>query len=110
MTDIERTKWLLCTKAIDLAADVKRMEENADRIQKVNIFLIRRYYDELAREFGAEDSLTEDILDGAIQSKEDLREQLRFMRVFDAIAAKMNVEMPEPYYCYGFSGTKESQN
>lgn len=106
MTDIERTKWLLCGKAIDLAADVKRLEGNMDRIQKVNIFLVRRYYDELAREFGTEDSLTEEILDEAIRSKEDLREQFRVMRVFDAIASKMNEEMPDPWYCYGIDYSK----
>lgn len=106
MSDIERTKWLLCGKVIDLVADVKRLEENMDRIQKINIFLVRRYYDELAREFGTEDSLSEEILDGAFKSKDDMREQFRYMRVFDAISKKMNEEMPEPWYCYGIDYSK----
>ena len=52
MTPYQEAKYSLEGKAIEIASQLRSMEEQIDTVQKVNIYLMRKYRDELLAEFG----------------------------------------------------------
>lgn len=105
MTEIEKTNYNITRKAIEIASDIEKLEREMDKVQKVNIYLMRKYRDELLKEF------PETIGDTELQkfaeemteiSKDRMIEMLKSMSLYEQIAKKMNEEMPEPWYCYGY--------
>lgn len=106
MTEIEKTHYTIAGKAIEIASDIEKLEKEMDKVQKVNIYLMRKYRNELLKEF------PETIGDNELQkfaeemteiSKDRMLEMLKSMSLYEQIAKKMNEEMPEPWYCYGFT-------
>lgn len=65
------------------------LENNNDKIYKINIYLMRKYKDDLIKEFGGENNF------------------IQWLKIFEDIIKQMNEEMPEPWYTYGI-GRKEN--
>lgn len=102
MTQYEKTKWLIFDKAIEVADLVKKQEEEADKICKVNIYLMRKYGSELLKDFkdSPEGIAQEKIINEIPTCNDDIKEMLFYNAIFDKIANEMNEEMPHPWYCY----------
>ena len=82
---------------IDCAAktaykELKKYLEQADKMYKVNIYLLRKYKNDLIKEFKGED---------------EIYEYIKLMNIFEEIAKVMNEEIPGPWYTYGI-GRKEN--
>lgn len=58
-------------------------EEAIDKLVKANIYLLQRYGDDLAKEFGFDRNSVSDCT-----------------RLLDMIAEKMDSDMPNPWYSY----------
>lgn len=101
MTEIEKTHYTIARKTIEIASDIERLEREMDKVQKVNIYLLRKYREELLKEFPDTSKPISELL-GDI-NKVDLSETMKILSLYDRIAEKMNEEMPEPWYCYGFT-------
>lgn len=102
--EMKTTHHVYATKAVQLAADIERMEESYDKIQKVNIWLMRRYRKDLIEEF-SDEKIKEDyseIFNLKNADTKGLKEALIVSHLFDRIAEEMNKEMPLPWYMYGF--------
>ena len=103
MKNYEKAKYSLEEKAIEIARDLRKMEEIMDRERKVNIYLMRKYYDDLTEEFSAEldesniDYMDEESFKEAIAR---FNESSKILRLYDLIAKKMDEEMPYPTYDY----------
>lgn len=85
--------------------NVEKITKTNDKIMKVNIYLMRKYLDELEKEFEDEfhqkfsvDGIPQEILD------DNFVKIMRINMIFDKIAEHMNNEMPLPWYEYGFCG------
>lgn len=106
MTEIEKTHYTIAGKAIEIASDIEKLEREMDKVQKVNIYLMRKYRDELLKEFPetiGDTELQELVEEITKTSKDNMLEIFKSMSLYDQIAKKMNEEMPEPWYCYGFT-------
>ena len=105
MTEYEKNKWIITNKVIEIAELIKKQEENADKIAKVNIYLLRKYKDDLLKEFELEVEKEEKFINNyMLNCSEELKEELIINKIYEEIAKRMNEEMPEPWYCYGFGG------
>ena len=65
---------------------LEQVEKNIDKIYKINIYLMRKYKDNLIKEFGSENNF------------------IQWLKIFEDIVKQMNEEMPEPWYTYGIGG------
>ena len=84
---------------------IEQIAKTNDKIMKVNIYLMRKYLDELEKEFEDEfpqkfsvDGIPQEILD------DNFVKIMRINMIFDKIAEHMDKEMPLPWYEYGFCG------
>ena len=113
MNEYTVTKSHLANKALELAQDLARLEEQTDEIYKIGLFLLRRYKDDLMKEFSiSRFDLTDETRALAKLMKvdvdnEDTWNDIIFFQIVNKIKMKMKEEMPDPWYCYGF-GLKES--
>ena len=85
--------------------NVEKIAKTNDKIMKVNIYLMRKYLDELEKEF--EDEFHQKFsVDGIPQESLDdnFVKIMRINMIFDKIAEHMNNEMPLLWYEYGFCG------
>ena len=110
------TKSLLEQKALDLAEDLRRIEEQMDDMCKVNLYLLRRYKDDLIQEFNIEipQGIFEDPWFKALeqifnQNVKYENETLILSLIINRIKEKMKQEMPDPWYCYGIGGMPDVQ-
>ena len=76
----------------DLKKYIDQLEHTADRMYKIALYLLRKYKDDLMKEYGCEND-----------------ELSFFLTVMDRIYVKMYKEMPELWYTYGI-GRKEAEN
>lgn len=107
--DYLNSKSYLVEKALELANAVSHVDEQLDTIYKINFYLIRRYKDDLIKEFNVDEikvpeewnNLFEKVFNTPINTNS---ETIKLQRVFNCIKDKMKEEMPEPWYCYGIGG------
>lgn len=105
MTEYEKNKMYISNKAIEIAELIKKQEETMDTVQKVNIYLLRKYKDELLKEFEIDVANEEKFIAEVIKTdNESIKQGLIINKIYSKIAEKMNKEMPDPWYCYGFGG------
>ena len=111
--DYLNTKSYLEQKALDLANAVSHIDEQLDDMYKINLYLLRRYKDDLLKEFQLEnDELPQewvDMLSKVFNTTYDPKnESIQLMRITNKIKEKMKEEMPYPWYCYGFGGSENA--
>lgn len=113
--DYINTKSYLAQQALDLANTLSRIDEQLDDSYKINIYLLRRYKEDLIKEFNIE--LPENIFDDPwykIFEKTFIKNELAkddtliLMLIMNKIKEKMKEEMPNPWYCYGFGGKENA--
>lgn len=110
-TDYINTKSYLAQQALDLANTLSRIDEQLDDMYKINLYLLRRYKDDLIKEFNIDipEGILEDpwfkLLEKTFNQKVDFEnETLILSLISNCIKDKMKEEMPDPWYCYGFGG------
>lgn len=70
--------------------DKETYNHNMDYLYKINLWLLRKYGDELFEKFGIDKNNFSSV-----------------MKMFDAIYTEQCKEMPLPWYQYGFGGKEE---
>ena len=93
-----------------MAQDIRRMEEQIDDLYKMNVFFLRRYKDDLIKEFNIQppENLPEQfqgllaLFPSAKPDGEAFKKTYITSALVNRIKDIMKEEMPEPWYCYGF--------
>ena len=113
MTDYLKHYSHLTNKVIDWFEDIQALEQQTDRLYKVNLYLLRKYKDDLIKEFnidipnGVIDDPWFKLLEVAFNSQINYEsESLILSLIISKIEEEMNKEMPEPWYCYSFCSSK----
>lgn len=115
-TEYINTKSYLTQQILDLANTLSRIDEQLDDMYKINLYLLRRYKDDLIKEFNID--IPEGVLDDPWfkllektfnQNINFENETLILSLILNRIKDKMKEEMPDPWYCYGF-GVAENKN
>ena len=107
------TKSLLEQKLLDLVNDLHHIEEQMDDMYKINLYLLRKYKDDLIKEFNIEvpeelfDSPWFKLFETTFNQKATAKDETLILSlIINRIKQKMKEEMPDPWYCCGF-GLKE---
>lgn len=115
-TDYINTKSYLAQQALDLANTLSHIDEQMDDMYKINLYLLRRYKDDLIKEFKIDipEGVLEDpwfkLLETTFNQKVNLgSETLLLSLIANCIKEKMKKEMPDPWYCYGFGGNTHNE-
>lgn len=110
-TNYINTKSYLAQQALDLANTLSRIDEQLDDLYKINLYLLRRYKDDLIKEFhidipeGILDNPWFKLLETTFNQNVNLEsETLLLTLITNKIKEKMKEEMPDPWYCYGIGG------
>lgn len=102
MEKYQEARYILEGKAIEMAKVLRGMEEEMDNIHKVNVYLMRRYRDELLEEFkddiNNEKNLFVDLFGDKVDS--NMKEAIAIRFMYQKIASLMKKEMPDPWYMY----------
>ena len=108
------SKSQLTNKILDWVKDIQNIEQQMDRLYKINLYLLRRYKDDLIKEFNIEvpEGIFNDpwfkLLESTFNQKVDTENETLIMSLITSkIEEEMKKEMPDPWYCYGF-GRKEN--
>lgn len=116
-TDYIKTKSYFAQQILDLANTLSRVDEQLDDMYKINLYLLRRYKDDLIKEFNIDvpQGVLEDpwfkLLETSFNQKVNLEsETLILTLITNQIKEKMKKEMPEPWYCYGIGNISNDQN
>ena len=88
-----------------------------DRLYKINLYLLRKYKDDLIKEFNIEipEGVFNDpwfkLLETTFNQKVDKEDETLIMSLITSkIEEEMKKEMPDPWYCYGFGGKVSDGN
>ena len=105
------SKSQLTNKILDWVKDIQSMEWQMDRLYKINLYLLRKYKDDLIKEFNIEvpEGVFNDpwfkLLESTFNQKVDKEDETLIMSLITSkIEEEMKKEMPDPWYCYGFGG------
>lgn len=109
-----KAKSMFAEKLGDLLGSIQFMEKQVDDIYKINMYLMRRYKDDLIKDLGIERptetparvKTLADIFKIDPLNEETLIDQMMFAQATNKIKEIMNKEMPDPWYCYGFGNIK----
>lgn len=109
-----KAKSMFAEKLGDLLGSMQFMEKQVDDIYKINMYLMRRYKDDLIKDLGIERpteiparvKTLADIFKIDPLNEETLIDQMMFAQATNKIKEIMNKEMPDPWYCYGFGNIK----
>ena len=109
-----KAKSMFAEKLGDLLGSMQFMEKQVDDIYKINIYLMRRYKDDLIKDLGIERpteipeeaKMLASIFKVCPIDEDSLLNQIMFMQAMNKIKEIMNKEMPDPWYCYGFGNIK----
>lgn len=109
-----KAKSMFAGKLNDLLESMHFMEQQIDDIYKINMYLMRRYKDDLIKDLGIErpTELPEEakmlasIFKVCPIDKDTLLNQIMFMQATNKIKEIMKQEMPDPWYCYGIGNIK----
>ena len=117
MNEYLATKSHLTNKLLEWIDDIQLLEKQTDRLYKINLYLLRRYKDDLIKEFNIDipKGVLEDpwfkLLETTFNQKITMEnETLILSLITSKIEEEMNKEMPEPWYCYGFGSLNSSNN
>ena len=105
------SKSQLTNKVLDWVKDIQNIEWQMDRLYKINLYLLRRYKDDLIKEFNIEvpEGIFNDpwfkLLETTFNQKIDKEDETLIMSLITSkIEEEMKKEMPDLWYCYGFGG------
>lgn len=109
-----KAKSMFAGKLNDLLGSIQVMEKQADDMYKINMYLMRRYKDDLIKDLGIERptylparvKTLADIFKIDPLNEETLIDQMMIAQATNKIKEIMNKEMPDPWYCYGFGNIK----
>ena len=111
MNEYLATKSHLTNKILEWVNEIQALEKQTDRLYKINLYLLRKYKDELIKEFDIDipEGILDDpwfkLLESAFNQQITMEnETLILSLITSKIEQKMNEEMPEPWYCYSFGG------
>mgnify|MGYP006916038594 CR=1 FL=1 len=114
MTEYENSKWLCEKNLLEAAHNIRNMEEQIDKVYKVSMYIIRKYGDELQKDFKAkimskEDFMKQKILGDTLSDDfcKNMYDYYVNQAIFDKIAEEMKKQYPEPWYSYGFCNTSK---
>lgn len=103
------TKSHLTNKVLEWINEIQSLEQQTDRLYKINLYLLRKYKDDLIKEFNIEipENIFNDpwfkLLEATFNDKVDYEnETLILSLITTKIEEEMKKEMPEPWYCYSF--------
>lgn len=104
---MEKTQSFLLDKVFDLISAIQQLEKQMDDIYKINYYLIRKYQDDLIKEFKIEHPETaESCVLWAKMFDPDttsLADTLNILDITNKIRDEMKKEMPDPWYSYGIA-------
>lgn len=105
------TKSHLTNKVLEWINEIQFLEKQTDRLYKINLYLLRKYKDDLIKEFNIDipKGVLEDpwfkLLETTFNQKITMKDETLILSLITSkIEEEMNKEMPEPWYCYGFGG------
>lgn len=109
-----KAKSMFAGKLNDLLESIHFMEQQIDDIYKINMYLMRRYKDDLIKDLGVkkpteipeEAKMLASIFKVCPMDEDSLLDQIMFMQATNKIKEIMHKEMPDPWYCYGFGSNK----
>lgn len=108
------SKSQLTNKVLEWVKDIQNIEWQMDRLYKINLYLLRRYKDDLIKEFNIEvpEGIFNDpwfkLLESTFNQNVDTEsETLILSLITSKIEEEMKKEMPDPWYCYGFGGKEK---
>lgn len=109
-TDYLITKSILEQKALDLASHLRHIEEQMDDLYKINLYLIRKYKDDLIQDLNIQpiENMPEQfygllsLFPGARANEEEFIQQYYILAAINKIKDIMKEEMPDPWYCYSY--------
>jgi len=116
-TDYIKSKFRLANKAIDIAYELERLEQQMDDMYKINTYLLRRYKGDLMKEFDIkeEQEISKEAM--ALMSifncetfeRDAILDFVTTMQIANKIKEIMNNAMPDPWYCYGFGNIDKGE-
>ena len=114
-TDYLVTKSYLESQALELASGLRRLEEEMDDMYKINLYLLRKYKDDLIQDLQIEipEGIFNDpwfkLFETAFNQHVDSEnETLLMILITNKIKDIMKEELPLPWYCYGFGAKVEN--
>ena len=117
MNEYLATKSHLTNKILEWVDDIQLLEKQIDRLYKINLYLLRRYKDDLIKEFNIDipKRVLEDpwfkLLETTFNQKITMEDETLILSLITSkIEEEMNKEMPESWYCYGFGSLNSSNN
>lgn len=117
MNEYLTAKSHLANKILEWVNEIQALEKQTDRLYKINLYLLRKYKDELIKEFNIDipEGILDDpwfkLLESAFNQQITMEnETLILSLITSKIEQKMNEEMPEPWYCYSFDILNKSFN
>lgn len=117
MNEYLATKSHLANKILEWVNEIQTLEKQTDRLYKINLYLLRKYKDELIKEFNIDipEGILDDpwfkLLESAFNQKVTTEDETLILSLITSkIEQKMNEEMPEPWYCYSFDILNKSFN
>ena len=103
----------LTNQMLDCIQDIQELEKSVDRLYKINLYLLRKYKDNLIKEFNIEipEGVFEDpwfkLLETTFNQKVNREDETLILSlIINKIDEEMQKEMPDPWYCYGFGSSK----
>ena len=106
----------LTNKVLNWLNDIQALESQMDDLYKINLYLLRRYKDDLIKEFNIElpeiPNEWQVLLNVAFNTTTPPPDSdtLVLPIIMNKIKEQMNKEMPEPWYCYGIGNIPPIEN
>lgn len=104
---MEKTQSYLTQKTFELMGAIQKMEEQMDDIYKINYYLMRKYKNDLLKEFKIEQpeaaescALWAKLFDSNDMS---LKDTIAILDITNKIRDQMHKEMPDPWYSYNIA-------
>ena len=117
MNEYLATKSHLTNKILEWVKEIQSLEKQTDRLYKINLYLLRKYKDDLIKEFNINipEGVLNDpwfkLLETTFNQKITAEDETLILSLITSrIEDIMNKEMPEPWYCYGFNTLNNSNN
>lgn len=109
-----KAKSMFAEKLNDLLGSIQCMEKQVDDLYKINMYLMRKYQDDIIKDLGIERptelparvKTLADIFKIDPLNEKTLIDQMMIAQATNKIKEIMKQEMPDPWYCYGFGNIK----
>lgn len=117
MNEYLATKSHLTDKVLEQINDIQALEKQTDRLYKINLYLLRKYKNDLIKEFNIDipKGVLNDpwfkLLETTFNQKITMEDETLILSLITSrIEEEMNKEMPEPWYCYSFGSINNSNS